>query len=220
MDKAPINFKDLAKQAELSELEQDHFAEGMSQGAADLPLGRDAYTWLQAFVEREVLSQIDDTPTNHQDRPFVYATPKPLTPLYTPEHPRNRIAGMMFARLLGISVMDDATLRSTVSENMRAAREISVAALRAFCSDGDIFSTTLNPDDVQPPRMAMHFTQGESPLRVAFVAEQLPSDTAGRLVFGDEATAMYQQIQAMHSENVRAGRGAQHVYKTITGEEL
>ncbi len=68
--------------------------------------------------------------------------------------------------------------------------------------------------------MAMHLAQGESPIRVAFVAEQLPSDTAERLGFGDEATAMYKQVQAMHAENVRGGRGAQHVYKTLTGQEL
>ena len=223
MDKDPINFKNLAAQAGLSERDQDHFSAGMSEGANDLPLGREEYTLLQAFLEREVLSQIDlkDTPTAHEDRPFVYATPKPLTPLYDRRHPRKRTAEKIFQRrLLGISVMDDTALRITVSENMRARGEVSVAVARTFVKGADIFSTTLNPSDVQPPRMAMHFVQDENPIRVAFVAEQLPSDTAGRLVFGDEATAMYQQVQAMHAENVQAGRGAQHVYKAITGEDL
>lgn len=222
MQNEPIDFKELAEQAGLSGAEQDHFAEGMTQGAEDLPLGREQYTMLQAFIEREVLGKIDldETPTDHEGRPFVYATPKPLTPLYTHGHPRKRIAEIMFRRLLGISVMDDAVLRSTVEENMRAGREISVTAGRAFHNGGDIFSTTLNPNDVQPPRMAMHFAQEGIVSRVALVADQLPSETAGRLVFGDEATAMYRKVQDMHAENVRAGRGAQHVYRTITGQEL
>lgn len=214
MQNQSINFNALAAEAGLSAEEQVHFAEGMAQGAENLPLGREAYTILQACVERAVLGQIgaDVTPSGHDQRPFAYATPKPLTPLCTPGHPRTIVAGVIFRRNLAISVMDDAALRSTIGGNEAARAVMSVVARRAFNFRADVFSATMDPNMVLPPRMAMHLAQGETVIRVAFVAEQLPSQTAGRLVFGDEASAMYQQIQAMHAENLQAGRGSQYVF--------
>jgi|GEM_PF-6862098 len=218
-----LNFEQVAKDAGLSDVDAGHFVEGMTKGADELPLGREAYTLLQTLLEREVLGVIPlnaELPASHDARPFAYATPKPLTSLYTPGHPRNRIAGIMFRRLLGVSVMEEAELRSTVQENMRAGREISVTAGRAFCNGADIFSTTLNPADVQPPRMTMHFEREGEVARVAFAAEQQPSETAGRLIFGDRATEMYREVLATHQANVEGGRGAEHVYKLITGQDL
>lgn len=222
MNYREIDFDRIAQEARLEPKASAQFLEGMTAGAGDLPLERDAYTLLQSVLECEVLGATDlnELPEEDAERPFAYATPNPLTPLYTHGHPRNRIAGIMFRRLMGVSVMDDASFTSTVSENMRAGRVVSLAAARAFQHDANLFSTTMNSEDVQPPRMTMHFDGATGPVRVAFVAEQLPSQTAGRLVFGDEATAMYQAVQALHQKNVSEGRGAEHVYQTITGEVL
>lgn len=222
MNYREIDFDRIAEETRLDPKSGAHFVEGMKQGAEQLPLGREEYTTLQAILEREVLGATDlnEVPRVDAERPFAYATPNPLTPLYTQGHPRHRIAGIMFRRLMGVSVMGDASFRSTIDENMRAGREVSVTAGRAFQHDANLFSTTLNIEDVQPPRMTMHFEGANGPIRVAFLAEQLPSQTAGRLVFGDEATAMYRSVQELHQQNVREGRGAEYVYQTITGQEL
>ena len=222
MNYREIDFDRIAEEAGLEPKSGAHFVEGMTQGAEELYLERGAYTLLQAFLERLVLeaTDINELPQADDERPFAYATPNPLTPLYTPGHPRHRIAGIMFRRLMGISVMDESSFRSIMSENMRVQCDISITAERAFQYDANLFSTTLNAEDVQPPRMTMHFDGGNGPVRVAFVAEQVPSQAAGRLVFGDEATAMYRSVQATHRQNVQDGRGAEYVYQTITGQKL
>lgn len=166
-------------------------------------------------------TSIYEVPETDEERPFAYVTPKPLTPLIQSAHPRAAVAESMFRRLMGVSVMSDAGFRSTVETNTPAGRVISLAAGRAFQHDADLFSTTMNPEDVQPPRMTMHFVdETGQPVSVAFLAEQQPSKTEGRLVFGSKAESMYKDVQAQHKRNIAEGQGAEYIYQTITGRAL
>lgn len=211
-----LDFRQIADQAGLPAREAEHFVDGMESGAEKLILPRETYTLLQALVERAVLAAIplDEQP---EKRPFAYATPKPLTPLYAP-HPRSHNVKNMFRRQLGVSVMNEAALQATVQENMRAAREVSLTAGRALWAGADLFSVT--SEEIDPPHMAMHFEHGGNFSRVAFVAEQRPSENEGHLVFGWEATEMYDRVLRMHAENCAAGRGSEYVTRLITGRDL
>ncbi len=217
-----IDFDGIAEEVGLDSVAAGHFVEGMKGDADQLPLERDAYTLLQTVLEREVMKAAspDEVPQSHAERPFAYATPNPLTPLYTFSHPRWQVVRTMFSRLMAVSVMGDPGLVSTTDKNMDAAFNVSSLAREAFERGAELFSTTHIPDDVQPPCMTMHLERESGSVRVAFVAEQLPSKTAGRLVFGDEATAMYRAVQAVHQKNVLEGRGNEYVFVTIRGELL
>lgn len=212
-------FRDIADNARLTAKETDHFVEGMTEGAEDLTLNRESYTLLQAFLERVVLREIGDQAQepSHvaQPKPFAYATPAVLTPLRIPGHLRSEVAWYMFNHGLAISVVEEGTFRDPIKGNSQERRRFGEVLLDSLLKGEDLFSSTT--ETIAPPRMAMHFEGSEGAVRVAFLANQVPAQDSGRLVFGDEASAMHQSILGLHQENVTANRSTAWINRVVVG---
>jgi hypothetical protein len=200
-----LQFGTIAKEAGLSEREQGHFVEGMKRGAEELPLSREVYLQLQLVLEREVLSALPRLahPEENTVRPLAYATPAPLSPLRDPSHRRRVVAEEVFSRLLGVSVINDGILKQVAARNPQAANNFLFTVMKSWHLGGDLFSTTLG--EIHIPRMTLNLESDAGPVRVAFFAEQQPSETEGKLVFGYAASVAYRKIVNLHVANIEQG---------------
>ena len=223
-----LPFVAIARDAGLSSKEREKFVEGMATGDEDeLVLERSVYNRLQLSVEAAVLKALkpdgEAASMQSQKPPLLYATPGMLTPLYKIGHPRGQVVGQLFKAGLARSVMSDNAVKG-MSDTDEFKDKRGVLAALVFWGNQhgvQLFSTTLDENQVLPPRMVMHLDQSDgSSVQVAFSADQFPSEAPGGLVFGAEATEWYQAVQALHEGNVTEGRGAEYLYEMCTGQKL
>ncbi|MBU1446061.1 hypothetical protein KKD70_02250, partial [Patescibacteria group bacterium] len=91
-----LDFMELAKNVGLTQEQAYKFATGLDgQHTETMALARDPYTKLQTYFERALMEVFLANPEivfpNEEDYlrpPFLYRTPKLVTPVHNPAHPR------------------------------------------------------------------------------------------------------------------------------------
>lgn len=206
-------LREIARDAEFSPTEADHFVSGLRGETVDsLEIDRERYNLVQALVERGILESNSGKVV--AKKPLAYMTKKPPTPfrLDWAGRPRGRLMRDILRNGLGTSVIDGTTFKVIqANKELGIYRHYGRIAEALARKGSDSCSVTSEEVAVQQSFMAVDGEIDGDAVKVVFTAKQVPSDEAGSIIFGDVALGMFELTGIIHERNLLEGRGGQYI---------